>query len=310
MELTYDFPRGIDNTMRTAWDACQRKFLLAHIYNLRKTDPSMHLVFGGAYAKGLETARRLWYMGERDLPHILGTALIEIIREWHTELADPLLNEAKSLPNCLGALLYYFETWPLDRDWVEPTLINGKPAIEFSFALPIGVGHPESQDPILYTGRYDMLADFQGGLAIYDDKTATQLGASWVRGWDLDSQVTGYMWGAQQHGFRVDTAIIRGVSILKHQFGHSQAIQYRTKWHIESWTNLMHRNITDMIEAFQAGPDEFLPSYGQACKAFGGCPYRDLCDKENWEEWIEPDYQHYVWDPLKRIEVNHANTGS
>ncbi len=300
MELTYDFPIAVDNTMRTAWDACQRKFLLSHIYNLRKADPSMHLVFGGAYAKGLEVARKEFYGGNTNKQDYLGKACIAAIKEWDLQLDEPLLDEVKSLPNCLGAILYCFDTWPMETDWLRP-LENpdGSPTVEFTFALPLSAIHPASGDPMLYTGRFDMFVDFQGAKAIEDDKTASQLGNSWVNGWDLDSQITGYVWASQQAGFEdLKTAIIRGVSILKRDFGHAQAIQYRTKWHIKNWHNVLHSNLEGMLEAFSKGPNAFIPSYGQACKAYGGCPYRELCDKENWESWIEPNFQHFVWNPL------------
>lgn len=311
MELTYEFPRAIDNTMRTAWDACQRKFLLSHIYNLRQSEVSMHLVFGGAYAAGLEVARKEYYGGNTDKVDYLGKAMIRAIKTWDLELKDPLLEETKSLPNCLCAILYCFETWPMETDWIEPLEnADGSPAIEFTFALPIRDEHPVTKDPILYTGRFDMFVSFQGSKAIYDDKTTTQLGNSWVSGWDLDSQMTGYIWAGQQSGFPVKTALIRGVSILKTKFGHAQAIQHRTDWHIESWYNVLHKNLAGMLEAFAKGPNSFLPSYGQACKAYGGCPYRDLCDKENWEKWIEPTFRHFVWDPLKIAGVEDGKSKS
>jgi len=285
--------------MRTAWDACQRKFLLAHIYNLRKSDPSMHLVFGGAFAKGLEVARLEYYAhGNRDKANYLGKACIAAIEEWATELDDPLIDEAKSLPNCLGALLYYFEIYPFEQDWLAPLKYgDGEASVEFTFALPLQYKHYNG-DPVLYTGRFDMLAEFQKAPAVEDDKTATQLGKSWVEGWDLDSQITGYVWAARQSGIMTSTAIIRGVSILKYSFGHAQAIQHRTDWHIDNWHRVLHENLEGMFDKFDMGPDHFTPSYGQACKAYGGCPYRELCDKKNWEDWIEPEFHHYVWDPL------------
>ncbi len=299
MKLNYNFPPAIDNTMRTAWDSCQRKFLLSHIYNLRSGSPSMHLVFGSSYAKGLETAR-LEYYKERNTDQVdyLGKAYIAAIREWDKELDDPLMDETKSLLNCLCALRYYFETWPMGSDWVAPLgAHDSDPAIEFTFALPLNIKDING-DPVLYCGRFDMFVDFASEPAVYDDKTASQLGASWVKGWNLDSQMTGYIWAGQQSGFKTTTAIIRGVSILKKSFGHEQAIQHRTRFEISWWNEVLHQNIAGMLQAFEEGEDAFLPSFGQACKAYGGCPYIELCKKENWKEWIEPDFHEFVWNPL------------
>lgn len=297
IKLDYEFPRAIDNTMRTAWDACQRKFLLSHIYNLRSQDPSMHLVFGGAFAKGLEVARKEYYgAGNTDQRDYLGKAYIAAILEWNLHLDDPLVGEAKSLTNCLCAIEYYFNEWPMATDWVTPFAYEGgEPTIEFTFALPLPHWNGEQ---LLYTGRFDMFVDYASNPAVYDDKTAMQLGAQWVRSWSLNSQMTGYIWAGQQCGFDTDTAIIRGISILKKSFGQAQAIEHRTKWEVRSWFDTLNHNLAGMLEAFQEGEDAFLPSYGQACAAYGGCPYQNLCKKENWKDWIEPDFRVYVWDPL------------
>jgi hypothetical protein len=306
IELNYQFPSAIDNTMRTAWDACQRKFLLSHVYNLRAQDPSMHLVFGGAFAAGLECARKEFYgRGNTNPASYLGKAFITAIEEWDKHLDDPLNEEAKSLLNCLCALDFYFKEWPMATDWIKPLAdASGKPAIEFTFAIPLGISR--GNEPVLYTGRFDMLADYATEPAVYDDKTTTQLGAQWVKSWSLNSQLTGYIWAAREHGFDTSTAIIRGVSILKKSFGQAQAIEHRTDWEIRSWYNTLHHNIEGMLAAFDEGEDAFLPSYGQACAAYGGCPYQTLCKKENWKDWIEPDFRVFVWDPLaiNKVKIN------
>lgn len=297
--LNYEFPKGIDNTMRTAWDACQRKFLLSHIYNLRSQDPSVHLVFGGAFAKGLEIARKEFYgLGNTDKSDYLGKAYIGAIQEWNLHIDDPMVGEAKSLTNCLCAIEYYFNEWPMATDWIAPFAYEGgEPTIEFTFALPLLLKH--NGEPILYSGRFDMFVDYASEPAVYDDKTASQLGAQWIRSWSLNSQMTGYIWAGQQSGFKTNTAIIRGVSILKNSFGQAQAIEHRTKWEVASWHDTLHHNLEGMLKAFNGGEYHFLPSYGQACAAYGGCPYQSLCKKENWKDWIEPDFKVFVWDPLE-----------
>jgi hypothetical protein len=305
MQLNYDFPLGIDNTMRTAWDACERKFLLAHIYNLRAGKPSEHLVFGGAYAKGLEVARKEYYNGNTNRVDYLGKAFIAAIEEWNLHLDDPLLDIAKSLPNCLCAIDYYFKEWPMATDWVAPlgSKDGGEPAIEFSFAIPIPHKRPDTLDLLLYTGRFDMFADYASNPAVYDDKTAMQLGNQWIKSWNLSSQMTGYIWAGQQSGFETDTAIIRGVSILKQSFGNAQAIEHRTKFEVDAWYKTLNRNVERMIQRYMEGPDAFTFSLGQACGAYGGCPYQTLCKKENWQDWIEPDFHEFVWNPLANYKV-------
>lgn len=306
-ELKYQFPIAVDNVMRTAWDACERKFLLAHIYNLRADEPSVHLVAGGAYAAGLEEARNEYFgKGNRDKANYLGKALLAAIHEWHNRYSteDTMPDSPKSLANVLMAILYYFETYPLETEWLTPlTKSDGSPAVEFTFALPTDVKHPETGMPILYAGRFDQFVDFKGEAALEDDKTASQLGNQWLISWSLDSQITGYVWAAKNSGYpMLKTAIIRGVSFLKTKFGHAQAIEYRTTYEVEQWHWTLEENLKDMTARFKQGPDAFRKSLGQACKAYGGCPYVELCKRENWRDWIEPAFHVYVWDPLAVME--------
>ena len=301
MELLTNFPAVIDNTMRTAGDACWRKFQLAHIHNLRKSDPSIHLTAGGAFAAGLEVLRKEYYGGNKAMHSCLARAYIAAIKHWDESLDDPLLDEAKSLPNVLCAIRYYAYEFPLSTDWIQPLRgENDEPLIEFTFALPLPYNNPQTGDPILYCGRFDMFADYGGEPAVYDDKTATQLGAQWVNGWALDSQMSGYIYAARQHGYDTHTAIIRGVSFLKKSFGNAQAIEHRTDFELNDWALTLEHNVQQMLHYWQKlGPLEPWPkSLGQACKAYGGCPYVSLCRKENWKEWIEPDFGVFVWNPL------------
>ena len=297
-EFLYDFPEVIDNTMRTAWDSCEHKFLMEHVHHFRHKKPSEHLVFGGSYAKGLEVMRLEFYKGEQNKVIYAGKAMLEVIREWDRNCDDPLLDYNKNLPNCLCALLYYLETWPLHTDWIKPYgWKDHTDSVEFTFAIPLEIKHPVTGNPILYAGRFDLLADYASQPAVYDDKTTTQLGPSWIKQWGMNSQMTGYIWAARQHGYDTSTAIIRGVSILKRGFGHSQAIEHRQNWEIERWYNTMHKNLEDMIKAWERRA--FSYSLGSSCGNYGGCPFAEMCRHENWQQWIKTDFKIYKWNPLE-----------
>jgi len=297
MELLNDFPHAIDNTIRTTWDLCPAKFRFSHLHHLRVRDPSIHLVFGAAYAKGLEVLREEFYGGNTSKQSYMARAYLAATKEWAKGLDDPMQGEVKSFTNMLCALTYYVQEFPLESDWIQPLfLADGKAAVEFTFAIPLPIDHPVTGDPLLYTGRFDMFADYGGEPAVYDDKTAMQLGPSWVRGWEMDSQMTGYIWAAQQHGFKTNTAIIRGVSILKNSFGNANAIQHRQDWELERWYQTLLVNIQQMIDAWKA--QQFRYSLGGACKSYSGCEYTALCKQDDWEKWVEPDYHVFIWNPL------------
>src|SRR3990172_5087025 len=101
----------------------------------------------------------------------------------------------------------------------------GEFGIEFSFAAAIPeVKHPETGDPILFCGRFDQLAEYNKMLFVEDEKTTTSLGEQWRNNWDLDSQFTGYVWGAKQFGLPVVGAIVRGIGLLKTKTTHQEVI--------------------------------------------------------------------------------------
>ena len=117
-----------------------------------------------------------------------------IIKAWqYIEPPDFGSGAKKNIEACVCALISFFNEYPPDSDPVQPVMTADGPAVEWSFALPIpGVRHPTTQAPMLYVGRFDMLAEMGGAIMVCDEKTASQLGISWAKNWKLASQLTGY----------------------------------------------------------------------------------------------------------------------
>ncbi len=68
-ELAPIFPNLVDSTMRNDYVSCGKKFEYARIYGLASIGGSVHLIAGGAFAKGCEVIRRKYYaegMNEMD----------------------------------------------------------------------------------------------------------------------------------------------------------------------------------------------------------------------------------------------------
>jgi hypothetical protein len=211
-------------------------------------------------------------------------------------------DSAKSAERTAGALEYYFSHYRLGEDKAVPmTLPGGKRGIEFSFVEPLEVMHPTSGEPLLYSGRMDMMCDFEGMKLGEDDKTASQLGASWPRQWDLRSQFTGYVWGAARAGIKLDGFLVRGVSILKTKYDTLQAITYRPDWQIERWYGQLHRDAKRMIAAWEEGYFDF--NLDHACAEYGGCPFRGVCQMRDPQALLEQQFQRREWNPITRTET-------
>lgn len=292
------FPAVIDSSIISTFRACEWKALLEYFFHWKPRNPSIHLHAGKAYAAGLEAARVAFFV-QGHSPEASQALGLEALRaEWGDFIAPE--NATKSLDRMLGALVFYFERYPLPTDLARPLKMGDKHAIEFSFAEPLNVEHPETGDPIILAGRADQIVSFAGGTYIEDDKTTSQLGASWARSWDLRSQFTHYCWAAQKMGIRVDGVLIRGVSILKTKYETQETVTSRPPWMIERGINQLERDIERMIEAWKSGA--WNMNLDHACADFGGCAFRQVCLVSDYQPFLEADFQRREWNPVTRVE--------
>lgn len=292
------FPELIDNTMREAYFVCPTKFWRSFAQGLAPVVPNVHLHAGACFAKGLEVTRNAFWRDKMPARDCVGLGLKAVL-ESYGEFVPPF-DSNKTATRMAEALVAYFTQYPLETDYLQPFVTaNGVPAIEFTFAGEIpDVKHPVTGNPLLYGGRFDMLAVRDGVLFVDDEKTTSQLGSTWAQQWELSSQFTGYCWGAKQHGFPVAGAIIRGISILKNNFGHAQAITYRPQWMIDRWLEQVQRDARRMIQSWES--QKWDMALGQACSMYGGCQFKLLCTSPDPEKWIGTNYTHRVWDPMHR----------
>ena len=293
----FPFPAVLDNTMVKAWRACPKKFWWHYQRNLHPTDASVHLVAGAAFAKGLEVVRkRYWDDGVpfADAVAMGGAALLAEYGSFEPNR----IHERKGALNVLGAMGHYFVEWPIDSGLIpyKPPGTD-KHLIECSFAAPIPeVKHPESGDFIIYSGRFDKVAHYQSLIVGLDDKTASQLGQSWLAQWVLPNQLLGYTWGAAQSGLKLAGFSVRGTSLLANGYGHVEDTKMFPRWKIEAFERELVSAVQDMIRDWER--NVWRMDLGSSCSAYGGCPFLTLCDTPSPEDWIAVNYEERVWNPL------------
>lgn len=304
--MTLHFPPTVDSTILAAFRSCPQKAYRSYFQHYKPRNESVHLVAGMAYARGLEVARRVYYEQSRSPEEAEAEGLSALIQAYGTFECPP--ESAKSLERTCGALEYYFDQYPLSMDPATPIFWGDKRGIEFSFAEELDVLHPETGDPILYTGRSDMIVDFAGGVYLEDDKTASQLGPSWSKQWDLRSQFTGYTWAARKVGIDAKGVLVRGVSILKTKYDTQQCVSGRAPWEVDRWLAQTTRDVKRMIECWrnyqELGDAAFDYNLDHACAEYGGCGFVQICKSPNPQDWLPMYFEPRVWDPLARAEVS------
>jgi hypothetical protein len=282
--------------MLTSYAACKRKFQYEYLEHLTPPQLSIHLHAGSCFARGLEVARKAFYAEGRSVEDSILAGGQALLAEWG-DYIPPDPGSPKRLERMIQGLGAYFREYPMHSDHIQPWKDEaGNPMIEYSFAHPIDVKHPTTGEPILYTGRFDMVGDYNGGCYAEDDKTTSQLGNAWLKNWHLRSQFTGYTWALQQDGYPCMGAIVRGQSFLKTSFGFAEVLELRANWMVESWYEQMCRRIERIKELWVTGIwDQNLD---QSCASYGGCGFQKLCTVQNWESWVEGEYVRLRWNPV------------
>ncbi len=293
------FPIAIDSTILGTWRSCPQKAYRQYMEHWKPAAESVHLIAGGSFADGIEKARRAFYEDGLPPSDSIALGLQALIQKYGDFECPP--DSAKSLERTAGALEFYFDRYPLGADGANPiTFPNGKRGIEFSFACPLPVNHPVTGEPLLYTGRSDMIAEAFGGEYIYDEKTTTSLGASWAKQWELRSQFTGYVWSAQQFGRKPTGVVVRGVSILKTKYDTLEVMSYRAQHEVDRWLEQTTRDLRRMIQNWEDGYWDY--NLDHACSEYGGCAFQTVCKSADPQPWLENYFVQRVWNPLAKKE--------
>lgn len=312
------FPTAIDSSMRASFVACPQQFAWRYIFRWQPLGVSVDLLAGKAFAAGMEEARRAFYLLGASPQQAIGLGAAKLIKVYGEY--EPPEGHPKTCENLLCALDYALsEAWPLEEDTLVPmtTIFSVSKGLEFSFALALpGNMHPDTGEPLLYAGRFDMIGNVGGTLWVVDDKTTQRLGQPWRRQWDLRSQFTGYVKAAREFGYQVEGVIVRGVSILKYGNGHEQVMTYRPDWLVDAWwEQLVNHDVPIMKAYYEECRDKwerndlgFLTqvwprAYDSACSAYSGCPYKDLCLSREPQNWVKGNFVKATWNPISGTET-------
>lgn len=291
------FPYFIDSTILSGIKSCPFQTALSYLCNLRPRGTGYHLFVGGLIAGALEVSRKAFY-GDRASAHeavLAGQRYI--FANWGDTLTPPNL-EHKSFERVVDAFALYFSQFPLGEEPLTPMMLsNGKPAIEYTFAIPLEeLTHPDSGDPLVYVGRFDQIAEYRNSRLIHDDKTASQLGATWSEKWHLRGQFLGYKWACDQGGLPTNGYAVRGICFYKHYTQITPLITgFFTQSMIDNWYQSMLITVRQFIEQYRTG--FYIRAFNDTCTAYSGCQFAPVCKSADPSAWLE-QYEHHVWDPL------------
>jgi len=273
---------------------CPQLFYERYIACLKPPGESVDLVFGAAFAKGIEVTRKAFFYDgcAQDTAIALGGQAA--MREWGS-FEEPVGH--KKTRNALMLTHYeYFEQWPMS----DPPYPLYENSIEFTFSVPLpNIRHPDTGDPMAYAGKFDMLGgDRQGLIYPVDEKTTGSPFFNWAKGWDLWGQFIGYVWGCQHLEYPVNKLLVRGIYINTNQNKFVQHFAQFTPAVINRWVDDMQEDLERMIWMYKR--QKFRRIYGTGCKYYRPCSFLELCEAERREDWLSLYEQAPQWNPLEK----------
>lgn len=303
MKREASFPSLVDSSMLSS-AGCHRQFFFKYCLNLASMGTNVHLHAGGALAYGVQKTREAFYRdGKSELEAVYEGFEAYIERYGDFEPPDFGTGKFKDFINVGNAFFSYFRQYPLASDEIQPyRRDNGDPAVEFTFAIPLPIEHPDTGEPIFYGGRSDMVGVWNRQNAVVDEKTTYVFGDNWTKQFLLRGQFIGYCWAGQQSGMDTSAAIVRGIGIQQSGTKHLEARFLYPQWQIDRWYKQMLLKVQGLANSYKGYKESLdldsLPmSYGDACTAYSGCEMIDLCTSEHPENWYD-SYGERNWNPL------------
>lgn len=302
-----------DSTSISNYAKCPRYYQLVNLEGWQPIEKSVHLLFGGWYAKALEDYYVLTTAGTSHLDAVREIVRRTLIRtggftpkpgateyEYREEYLEgeftpwESLHNTKTRETLIRSIVWYFEQFG-DDDSTEIVIIDNKPAVELSFSIPIG-------EDTLYCGHIDRLVTFGEETFVMDQKTSgSTISKNFFDGFKLDYQMSGYTFaGTVLFETPVSGVIIDAAQIAVGFTEFSRGFVHKPRPLIEEWLEIIKGLISDAQASTEMG--SFRPNY-TACDKYGGCQFRKICSRipEHRSRALEADFiQRPRWDPLKK----------
>lgn len=300
---------AFDATTLGIAETCLRKYKFTIIDRWRPKYKSVHLLFGGHFATALEHYYKHIAEGMES-----NEALIEVVWEalrntWEYKLdaegnkvlnanGDPIgapwmpADANKTREALIRSIVWYVDQFEDDPIKVV-TLANGKPAVEYSFKLPV-------DDGIVLCGHIDRLVDYAGDYYCMDQKTTSStITERFFEQFKPNMQMSLYSFaGKAIYNLPVKGVIIDGAQIAVGFTRFQRGFTFRSSADLDEW----YQDTMALIGTIQkAARENIFPGNSASCGNYGGCEFRKVCQQspDVRGNFLRGDYvQEEQWNPL------------
>lgn len=288
-----------DATSLSLADTCLRKYEYRMIDGWGSRHLSVHLRFGQHYATALEHFYKHLALGDD-----WDTALRKVVHEALIDTWDGRSDESPGQPwdsldanktreTLIRSIVWYTEQFHDDAATI--VMIDGKPAVEHSFLLPV-------DNDILFSGHLDRLVEYSGNVMVMDQKTTkSTITSNYFDQFHPNHQMSMYTFA----GKAVLTSDVKGVIIDAVQVAvgfsrYERGMTFRTDTQLNEW----YDDTMNLIErARNAAHEKRFPMNPTSCNNYGGCEFRSVCARspEVRAQFLKGSFdQGVAWDPSAR----------
>jgi len=168
------------------------------------------------------------------------------------------------------ALVWYFDNYRQD-DLRVVSLSDGSAAVEHSFRVPVGEALSDGT-PLMLSGHYDKLVEFNDQLYITDVKSTKSITAQYRQSFDLSHQMTGYTLGgkiglkAPVQGVFIDAICLQVGGVKFNRF-----VTVRSESQLREYVRML-KYVADQAEMWYT--TDYYPQNTAACMF---CQYKEVC---------------------------------
>jgi hypothetical protein len=293
-----------DSTMLKAAEKCPRYFQYTMIEGWKPHRKSVHLLFGGHYAKALERYHRMRAEGttlDDALEFVIHQALIDTWEIVGTRDGVPIgrpwdsMDNTKTRETLIRSIIWYIDEFA-DDTFETVILPDGKAAAELSFTLAV-------DDGILLCGHLDRLCHQGDEIYVSDNKTSgSVINERFFSQFSPDTQMSLYTFaGHAIYAIPVKGVVVDAAQILIGGTRFERGFTFRTKEQLDEWyesTMYLIEFINELIR-----DNKPLPMNPSSCGNYGGCEFRAVCSKspQQREIYLKADFnRNTAWNPLER----------
>lgn len=217
--------------------------------------------------------------------------------------AERAAKETKTVPNLFRTVIWYLDQFGQKDSLKTVKLANGKPAVELSFRYELGYTF-ETGEELLHSGHLDRLALLGEAAYFVDRKTSknTINGSSaygYFAQFSPNNQMSGYYFaGKVALGVPIVGGIIDAAQIAKGFSRFERGFLTRTDDQLAEWRDDV---IIHVQQAERYAAANYWPMNDTACDHYGGCPLRQICNKDPKvrQIFLATDFTKKPWDPLE-----------